>query len=1130
VKQFIVIFLCTGFLVCVGCGSNSGSRVDPCLSPTAGDCLNPDFYQGCQASGGDSFVARCDDVVEENHQNELLEQKSSACVPELTGDHERQRAIKDVIHHDQTPLYVFGSAEPDRFTLSGSRNTLLAINDSLLNEGSHSSLFQALDVNFKMAPDITSTLPGSGSKALPLSNVVQPLLAETPGFRFDGISYTQPDHLDLLDALYVGKVTEWDDNGLGVASCEEYVFEKYYDLTLFRDFATLHEDDPMRVTEFAFRGSTWDENGLDLVGEQSLSFGAIGTKVLSFVYSINPRLFQKKGAALIPDPDMVFAEPTGTEDYMTGALFDLGIHYYSSVPRPGMIYSDYLDNNPLADHEFYKNVGKEGYYIFDPISHAYECVGNCEQKDFIPKNFFLEVMGRIKPANTDRVKGIVLSEDALLGVYGQPDFYDAAQADIWGYDQSWDYLNQFSQWGYDNTFRHHLMMYTAARKQYPSIVNRNSELLKFKLLRKHLIELLAERAYFEEKIPTENLADLLTHPTADILTEAESLSPSEKKLARLRIDDLKAGGHLDYVVNNNTKKNKGWVYTYPEPELIGIRTASQICASLDVQIEAVLLKAKEYGALETDRDPSKHNYPVVYTVTDPYHGDYTETFDMDYDKVLCDWSPENFTESALTVLPDRVLDKTYAECQRLTAGDFEITRPDEFIFYFPATGGCDENSFFNVWHPNTYIDYTQDSNQFDKLRDLVEYYPRALEDCQSIVNEQVKRDLKENGLNYFDPVSGQVLMSRSSSYYDQLGGKYASLEFGYAMGWLYEGYENIPGIMTMDETDRSFVCENTHYFAFGNYFVEGSFLNYDFVLCSAGSYASNKTAAGDRPTPPTLDDDALVNKINGEISAVAAEHGVTLNSFMFIKNEKMTYTYSDSSGLTGTPVTVSHSQAYNTSTHDLDYTNEAVTDTQMLSITMKKSVPVCGFISVTIKGSVTGDIDADTFVDGDNSANYMSDQCKKMNFNYTPRMDFDAYAQASVTAGIPGVASVSAGIDIGLKFVGIRYPYEFQGYLSQNSTENPANLAADKKFNYDIHTQVLSNLDQEITLLSGFFGAFVEVEYVVDSTTYRQTLFSWDGIRFDDNLDRVGLINSDGRFPVKIPVRALYSLAEKYKQ
>jgi hypothetical protein len=259
------------------------------------------------------------------------------------------------------------------------------------------------------------------------------------------------------------------------------------------------------------------------------------------------------------------------------------------------------------------------------------------------------------------------------------------------------------------------------------------------------------------------------------------------------------------------------------------------------------------------------------------------------------------------------------------------------------------------------------------------------------------------------------------------------------------------------------------------------------------------------------------------MSDVANDQNVAMTSFMFIKNEKMTYTYDDEDGLDGTKVEVSHSTLYNPATHQINYQNGAVSDTAMLSIKMKKSVPVCGIISVTVSGAITGDIDADTYLTGNNAEAFDDGRCKSMDFNYTPRIDFDGFASASVTVGLSGVASVSAGVDIGLKFISLRFPYETKLFLSErNQAGDP-----DREFNYDVHTNVYSSLDYQLSVLAGYFGVFVEIDYTVGSSTYRQTLFSWDGYNASGNLDRVGTFDDEVKFPVKIPVRALYGLANK---
>ncbi len=1113
-KVFWFVLLLVLFF-CIGCGDGESDSKDPdpCYSPTAENCLDSHFYNICWKKNGVSFEKICEGTLEEHVANET---QSQAFVPELTGETEEiERRRKAVIHHDQPALYVFGTSIPFRYTFRGVRNDLLNINDGLLNEGGHSLTFQDLDLSLNLQSNNTvplSRLPSNAVQA-PLP---PPTMNPQPESMFDGISYTNKDVATLLDVLFSGKVAAWNENGLKIESCEEYVFEKYYDFTLFKDFATLHNDDHYRITEYAFRDVSHDVEYIDF--ESNIGDGALGAKVLhTIIYggsTCESNVFYKKGTAEKTDEDMIFGEPTAKESCLKAAFKDLHVYYNSGglLPKTAMVGVSHLNYDPLANHEFSKNQGKDGYYYYNPNIPGMDCYGNCEQRDLIPKNFFLEVMGKIDLENTNRGKGIVLTNDDLKAVYNQPDFKDAALADIWGYseDGDWSYDNQADDWGYDNNWRHHLIMFEAAKRQYPNSEERKQMFLKFSLLRKHLVELLAERAFWEKK-----LMPIITDPgghisTAEILTTSETLSLYEKEHGRLRVDELNADAELHYVIPNDS----GMVVV---PNFAAI---DRICAALDLQIETVLLEAKSLGSLETDRDPSLHNYPIIYTVEHPNNGTVSISYDLSYDKVMSDWTPENFTNSALKFLPDETLDKTYAECRRVTAGNFAGLNADNFIFRFPAD--CSENSYFDVWHPWESRNYSTDTNKFRKFIDLITLYPKALIDCDGIIAGQVEKELEEKGMNYFDPVSGEIMMSKSSSYFERMGGAYAGLEFGYALGWLYEGYDKIPDIKTDGISSRDFVCENTNFFTFGNYFATGSFLKHDFVLASAGSYASNKTVEGARPRPPTLASADNSNRINQEMDEVASVDGVSDNSFLFIKNEKMTYSYDGQGNWNSSREELLHSAEFSGVNNTLTYNNDEAIDAQMLSIKVEKSVPICGIISVTIKGSLTGDIDADTYVNGDNAESFAGDRCKSMNFGFIPHMDIDGYAQASVTAGIPGVGGVSAGIDIGIKFIGIRFPYNANLFVSQNSSDN---LDEDKPFNYDIHAQVFSNLDQEVSLLSGYFGAFVEIDYFFGSETYRQTLFSWDGYNYSGNLDQVA---AKGEKPVKIPLRALYTLSQDY--
>lgn len=1089
-------------VVTLGCSSSGPPPRDKCAEPTVSECLDATIANECLEKK-DDFDDICKDtfLAENQSPSDPSSQVTKALVPELDGANFRDREIKDVIYNDQPPQYIDDNPVPPTYSFRGARNTLININDKLLVKDiyDHSDVFNALDDNFEISPEIISLMPrkAKSGKALPVIQV------QNPQYMFDGLTYTQTYIYDILDAMFVGKVAEWNDNGLGIESCEEYVYERFYSFTLFKDFASLHFDDPYRVAEYAFQGADLDEDGIHVHNSQNIKPGAIGSRNLAYnVGDMN--IISKKGTAVIPDPFMVFAEPTGKQRFMDSASYRLDFSYTNWLTTP--CYSSMVGAGEIMDEAVLRYSGEDMDCAVSPAP----CGPHSE--DLLPKNFFLETLGKIAAENTEEINGIVLSSPVLLAVYGQPDFADAARA--------------LGDRGYINNWSYHLVMLEAAKRLMPNDTLRKNKLREYKLLRKHLIDLLAERAYWEDRIPTDYIR---VRKTFNLLNGAETLSLSEKEYALQKLNEFDSG-HYNEVSNGSIG------ISYPAAGTI-ISPAVR-CSELDAQIEAVLLSARDKGCLETDTDPSLHNYPTVNNDTIYHYGaawsiaempDWLEdhAYDLEYDKVFCDWSPDKLVDAARYLVPGDVLDKAYSQCRRITGGDFDGKGIDAFTFTFPTL--CENANQFNIWQPNKSVDYTQDTNQFDKFQKMTELYPKALCDCDAIIEGVVKRELESHGMNYYDPVSKKVMMSKSNSFYNSFGGKYAGIRFGYALGWLYEGYDAISGITENDIADRSFVCANTHYFAFGNYFAEGSFLAHDFVLCSAGSYASNKTTGTSRPEPPTLAAGELREKIMDDMDDVALEEGVGLTSFMFIKNEKMTYTYDNTSGLEGEAVEVSHADVYNASTHLINYQNEAVSDTQMLSISMKQTVPVCGIISITVKGSITGDIDADTYLTGDNALEFAAGECKVMNFNYTPRIDFDGFASASVTAGISGVASVSAGIDIGLKFVGLRFPYETDLFLSER-TQMVDGDDPDREFNYDIHTNVYSSLDYKINVLSGYFGAFVEIEYVIDSTTYRQTLFSWDGYNVSGNIDRTGEFDDGVKLHVKLPVRALYGLAHKMYQ
>ena len=99
---------------------------------------------------------------------------------------------------------------------------MLSRNDILVNDTpDHSDVFDALDIDFELSPTIQSLLPAVSKSRTKILPVIENVNA---AYMFDGLSYTKPRLFSLLDSLYVGKVKAWDDNGLQVDSCEEYVF------------------------------------------------------------------------------------------------------------------------------------------------------------------------------------------------------------------------------------------------------------------------------------------------------------------------------------------------------------------------------------------------------------------------------------------------------------------------------------------------------------------------------------------------------------------------------------------------------------------------------------------------------------------------------------------------------------------------------------------------------------------------------------------------------------------------------------------------------------------------------------------------------------------------------------------
>jgi len=1013
-----------------------------------------------------------------------------ALVPELSGSEETLRDRYNVSYADQPYLFMPVSVTPATYYMRNAKFNLITINDKLLATTTLHPLLPELEFNPATIPSGLSIPTSKGVSKL--AQLPFPITQDQTDFTFQGMSYTMDMLQSYYDNLYTGKVAAWNENGDKVESCEEYAYEKFYDFSLFKDFMALHEDEPLRVVEYAYRGSALDQNGIYITDDNQDDPGAIGTQCMTHLASsLNGGTgydFMKRRGG---DPQSIFTEMAiyynkFVQGVDPNALH--GISHFEQRPSPN------ISTDIFSDLIFSKNLP------------TMSCVGgldHCvitENRNFMPKNFFVEVLGHISKTNTDRTKGIVLTDTGLLDLIGTPEMSYAMDC-------------------YNNNFEFHFLMLKSAQRLYSTSTALKNKLLEFKLLRKHLIQLMAERTRYE------NFSIILqSRPTQRILNNSETLPPSEKDYAAMKVDE--------YITTPAASKSQAGskaigIDDFDIIDIIDdIIPITSILKNIDDQIQAVLIDAREKGCLDLDISAADldfgsaqdgqitHNYATLNTFS--YPNSYTdETIDFLYDKALCDWIPEMLTETVITLIPDVYYENVYADCMRITGGDFQTMDVDNFRFRFPSQ--CGPLFLFNIFNPNTFNDYTENTLTFHQFESLIKKYPEAILDCDDIIQAKAKKALADADMNYYDPVTGRVMMSKSRSYYDSIGGQYANLEFGYAMGWLYEGYDDIAAITTLDIANRDFVCEKTGFFAFGNYFAGGSYLGHDFTLCSAGSYSSNKTSGASRPVPPTLADSKIEDKINSDINAVAAETEVSTTYFMFIKNEKMTFTY-ENDQLVQTPYKTTHSQPFSGDTGDYQSPDPEV---QMLYLDAEKTIPICGFISIRVRGSVTGDIDADTIVNTDKQTLYVNDGCKTMNFAFTPYMDFDAFAQASITAGISGVASISAGVDIGLKFIGISFPYSTQLSITQGN-----GTADDRPFNYDIFVNVYNNLDQNLTLLSGYFGAFVKVEYLFGSDTYRQTLFSWDGIKFGGNVDRVGQNIDDVITPLAVPVKALYGLSE----
>jgi hypothetical protein len=779
----------------------------------------------------------CGSVLQNNFASG---KKQMDLVPELSGSEETLRERYEVSYADQPYLYVPLSVVPEAYYLRDAKFNLLNINDNLLSATTLNPLIANMTFN-PSSPVLSVMSKAAGT----MDQLSPPITVSQKNYMFEGLGYNQNLIKNYLDSLYSGKVEAWNENGNKVESCEEYAYEKFYDFSLYKDFSSLHIDDPLRVVEYAYRGSILDNMGIH-INEDSLPTGAIGSKFMGCF--------------------ALHAIPTGLSDViqrkggMPRSIFDEMKIYYSKMSNTSYFYET---NSPDIDVEVYWN------HVFSKNQIRLTCgypSPECIQTpvvNLMPKNFFMEVMGHINKDNDTRTSGIVLSSQELRDVFSVSGFESAIEC-------------------YDNSFIFHFLMLKAAKRLYPDSSVLKRKLLEFKLLRKHLIQLLAERAKWETR-----LTPMSKKFSESILTTSETLPPSEKDYASMKLYE-----NITKPLVINMKQAKSRVRPRNPFDITVIDPGDIISVNnelkkIDDQIEAVLLDAKARGCLDISIwGADNHNYPVNATTND---------YDLLYDKALCDWSPEMFTTAAVTLIPDSYYENVYSDCMRVTGGkNFDEGTVDNFKFLFPSQ--CENIGLFKAWSPNKNVDYTDNTVRFNEFEQLVKMYPEALMDCDDIIAQRTKKDLEEADMNYFDPVTGKVMMSKSRSYYDSVGGEYAGLYFGYALGWLYEGYDNIAEIMTLNQANRDFVCGKTGFFAFGNYFAGGSFLGRDFTLCSAGSYASNKTSGASRPVPPTLDKQENENRINSDINAVASESGVNTTYFMFVKNEKMTFSYDNEIG------------------------------------------------------------------------------------------------------------------------------------------------------------------------------------------------------------------------------------------
>jgi len=171
-----------------------------------------------------------------------------------------------------------------------------------------------------------------------------------------------------------------------------------------------------------------------------------------------------------------------------------------------------------------------------------------------------------------------------------------------------------------------------------------------------------------------------------------------------------------------------------------------------------------------------------------------------------------------------------------------------------------------------------------------------------------------------------------------------------------------------------------------------------------------------------------------------------------------------------------------------------------------EQIIMVAWLPLSLEAGIRGFLGADGSGGGD-TANCASGNLS-VSGSLIPKAGVEGYAEASIDAAI-----VEAGVSGNLELISLRFPFtvglDFAGSTQSVGSENL------RKSNMTVS----ANLDILMTLLSGYFSAFVEVCFIFVCERAEATIFSWEGPRlstplfefaFSVDLEPLALLQAQG--------------------